>query len=401
MTSEPVARRILGIDPGLRTTGFGVITMTGSRLAYVTCGCIRSGEGELPARLAVILADLGAVIAQHRPSEVAIEKVFVNVNPQSTLLLGQARGAAICAAVLAELPVVEYTALQVKQAVVGHGKAAKEQVADMVRRLLDLPGKPSPDAADALACAIAHAHGGQGFGGLTKAGHRVRRGRLRLMRSRPAAVLFDMDGLMLDTEPLAARAWGEAAAMLGVDFDMTLAQRMIGRNFADCSAMIRARYAAPYPVDALLGRWHAAYDAIVEREGLALKPGVFELLDWLEGRAIARAVATSTRRDRARSKLAQAALLPRFQEIVGGDEVAFGKPAPDIYIEAARRLGASPDACVVLEDSEPGVRSALAAGMLPIMVPDLIPPSAELVALDLIVLPSLHDVLAHLAALPT
>ena len=175
---EPAARRILGIDPGLRTTGFGVITVTGNRLAYVTCGCIRSGEGELPARIKVILADLAAVIAQHRPSEVAVEKVFVNVNPQSTLLLGQARGAAICAAVLAELPVVEYTALQVKQAVVGHGKAAKEQVADMVRRLLDLPGIPSPDAADALACAIAHAHGGQGFGGLARAGHRMRRGRL-------------------------------------------------------------------------------------------------------------------------------------------------------------------------------------------------------------------------------
>jgi crossover junction endodeoxyribonuclease RuvC len=93
-------------------------------------------------------------------------------------LLGQARGAAISAAVLAELPVVEYTALQVKQAVVGHGKAAKEQVADMVRRLLDLPGVPSSDAADALACAIAHAHGAQGYGGLAKAGYRVRRGRL-------------------------------------------------------------------------------------------------------------------------------------------------------------------------------------------------------------------------------
>ena len=176
--SEPVSRRILGIDPGLRTTGFGVITATGGKLAYVTCGCIKSGDGELPARLRVILTDLTAVIALHRPSEVAVEKVFVNVNPQSTLLLGQARGAAICAAVLADLPVVEYTALQVKQAVVGHGKAAKEQVADMVRRLLGLPGVPSPDAADALACAIAHAHGGQGFGGLVAAGHRVRRGRV-------------------------------------------------------------------------------------------------------------------------------------------------------------------------------------------------------------------------------
>jgi HAD superfamily hydrolase (TIGR01509 family) len=217
---------------------------------------------------------------------------------------------------------------------------------------------------------------------------------------RPAAVIFDMDGLMLDTEPLAARAWGEAAAMLGVDFDMALAQGMIGRNFADCSAMIRARYATPYPVDALLTHWHAAYDAIVEREGLALKPGVHELLDWLERRAVLRAVATSTRRDRARAKLAQTALLPRFHQIVGGDEVAFGKPAPDIYVEAARRLGTSAAACLVLEDSEPGVRAALAAGMLPIMVPDLIPPSSDLVALGLIVLPTLHDVLAHLDALP-
>ena len=177
LPAAPV-RRILGIDPGLRSTGFGVIAVTGNTLAYVTCGCIKSGEGELPARLKVILRDLGDVIAQHRPSEVAVEKVFVNVNPQSTLLLGQARGAAISAAVIAELPVSEYTALQVKQAVVGHGKAAKEQVQDMVRRLLKLPGAPSPEAADALACAIAHAHGAMRLGVLRKPGQRVRRGRL-------------------------------------------------------------------------------------------------------------------------------------------------------------------------------------------------------------------------------
>jgi crossover junction endodeoxyribonuclease RuvC len=176
--SQPVVRRILGIDPGLRSTGFGVISVAGNRLAYVTCGCIRSSETELPARLRVILRDLAEVIAEHRPTEVAVEKVFVNVNPQSTLLLGQARGAAISAAVIAELPVAEYTALQVKQAVVGHGKAAKLQVQDMVRRLLDLPGAPSSDAADALACAIAHAHAAHGLGGLVKSGYRVRRGRL-------------------------------------------------------------------------------------------------------------------------------------------------------------------------------------------------------------------------------
>jgi crossover junction endodeoxyribonuclease RuvC len=173
------ALRILGVDPGLRVTGFGVIDKSGSRLAYVASGCIRTPEvGELPERLAVILDSLGQIIAQHRPQQVAVEQVFVNVNPASTLALGQARGTAICAAVSARLPVAEYTALQVKQAVVGNGHARKEQVQDMVRRLLRLPAAPGADAADALACAICHAHGGQGLGALTTAGLRVKRGRL-------------------------------------------------------------------------------------------------------------------------------------------------------------------------------------------------------------------------------
>lgn len=170
--------RILGIDPGLRVTGFGVIDKIGNRLVYVSSGCIKSGEGELPQRLGVILAGLGEVIGLHQPHQAAVEKVFVNVNPQSTLLLGQARGAAICAAVLQQLPVAEYTALQVKQAVVGNGHAAKEQVQEMVKRLLNLPSVPSSDAADALACAICHAHGGQGLGALATAGYRVKNGRL-------------------------------------------------------------------------------------------------------------------------------------------------------------------------------------------------------------------------------
>jgi crossover junction endodeoxyribonuclease RuvC len=170
--------RILGIDPGLRVTGFGVIEQTGQQLVYVASGCIRSGEGELPQRLKVLLEGLQEVIAGYKPQCVAIEQVFVNINPQSTLLLGQARGAAICAAVASALPVAEYTALQVKQAVVGAGKAKKEQVQAMVRRLLKLPGDPSPDAADALACAICHAHGGQGYGGVG-VGRRRRAGRLR------------------------------------------------------------------------------------------------------------------------------------------------------------------------------------------------------------------------------
>src|SRR5439155_162933 len=149
----------------------------GTKLTYVASGCVKSGAGELAARLKVILEGLNGVIAAHAPIEVAVEKVFVNANPQSTLALGQARGTAICAAVLAGLPVSEYTALQVKQAVVGNGHAAKEQVQHMVKRLLALAGAPSADAADALACAICHAHGGR-LGKLSTRGFRVKRGRL-------------------------------------------------------------------------------------------------------------------------------------------------------------------------------------------------------------------------------
>ncbi|MBU1690616.1 MAG: crossover junction endodeoxyribonuclease RuvC [Gammaproteobacteria bacterium] len=170
--------RILGIDPGLRVTGFGVIDKLGQQLVYVASGCIRTPAGELPQRLKSIIDGLGEVIASYNPEQVVVEKVFVNVNPQSTLLLGQARGAAICAAILKDLPVAEYTALQVKQAVVGNGHAAKEQVQDMVRRLLKLEGDPQADAADALACAICHAHGGQGLGKLATAGFRMKNGRL-------------------------------------------------------------------------------------------------------------------------------------------------------------------------------------------------------------------------------
>jgi len=158
-------------------TGFGVIDSIDNRLVYVASGCVKSGAGDLAVRLKAILEGLHEVIAAHAPLEVAVEKVFVNANPQSTLALGQARGTAICAAVIAGLPVAEYTALQVKQSVVGNGHAAKDQVQHMVRRLLALPGEPAADAADALACAICHAHG-RVLGGMETKGFRVKRGRL-------------------------------------------------------------------------------------------------------------------------------------------------------------------------------------------------------------------------------
>ncbi|MGI9046280.1 MAG: crossover junction endodeoxyribonuclease RuvC [Burkholderiales bacterium] len=177
--------RILGIDPGLNVTGFGVLDQAGQQLSYVTSGCIKVPRGELPYRLKAILDGLCEIIASFHPEQVSVEKVFVNVNPQSTLLLGQARGTAICAAISNDLPVAEYTALQVKQAVVGNGHASKEQVQEMVRRLLKLSGLPAADSADGLACAICHAHGGLGagmsnvgFGGSAISGYRVRGGRL-------------------------------------------------------------------------------------------------------------------------------------------------------------------------------------------------------------------------------
>jgi beta-phosphoglucomutase-like phosphatase (HAD superfamily) len=217
---------------------------------------------------------------------------------------------------------------------------------------------------------------------------------------RPRAVIFDMDGLMLDTERLAPRAWVDAAAALRVEFDLALTTPMIGRNFRDCQAIVAARYGPDYPTAALMQAWHEAYDAIVAREGILVKAGLFALLDWLDHEGIAKAVATSTRRDRAQAKLAQTALLPRFATLVGGDEVARGKPAPDIFLEAATRLREPAAECFVLEDSEPGVRAALAAGMTPIMVPDLHLPSAALLAMQPLVLTSLEELPARLACLP-
>ncbi len=182
--------RILGVDPGLRRTGFGVIDVDGPRLRYVASGTIVSPtDAPLHERLKVLLDGLRTVAADTRPDAAALEKVFVNVNPQSTLLLGQARGAALCALADSTLAVHEYTAVQIKKAVVGTGRADKVQVQEMVRHLLHLDGTPAPDAADALACAICHAHAsplagrllGVGSAGLVlqaAGGLRLRRGRV-------------------------------------------------------------------------------------------------------------------------------------------------------------------------------------------------------------------------------
>ncbi|MDK2777480.1 MAG: crossover junction endodeoxyribonuclease RuvC [Pseudomonadota bacterium] len=149
---------ILGIDPGSRLTGFGVIRRVGQKTEYIVSGCIRTGDGPLAERLKKIFAGVSEIIETYQPQEFAIEQVFMGKNADSALKLGQARGVAIVAATLHDLPVAEYAPRTIKQAVVGKGGADKEQVQHMVQHLLKLPGKPQADAADALAIAICHAH---------------------------------------------------------------------------------------------------------------------------------------------------------------------------------------------------------------------------------------------------
>jgi len=155
--------RWIGIDPGLRTTGFGVIDVEGQRLTYVASGTIESGDPAkgLPDRLGTLYQGVKEVLDTYRPESAAIEEVFLNVNPRSTLMLGQARGAVIAALVSANLPVSEFSALRVKQAIVGTGRAAKPQVQEMVKRLLRLSRAPGSDASDALGVAICAAHPAQ------------------------------------------------------------------------------------------------------------------------------------------------------------------------------------------------------------------------------------------------
>ncbi|MHB8766860.1 MAG: crossover junction endodeoxyribonuclease RuvC [Deferrisomatales bacterium] len=149
--------RVLGIDPGSRVTGYGVVEARGTRLVHVAHGRIPTPPGDsLPARLAAVYRGLTRVLEEHAPAEVGVESIFQSRNAQAALKLGHARGVALLAVELAGVPVVEYAPMQVKAAVVGYGRAEKQQVQQMVRLLLGLPEVPGPDAADALAVAICH-----------------------------------------------------------------------------------------------------------------------------------------------------------------------------------------------------------------------------------------------------
>lgn len=214
------------------------------------------------------------------------------------------------------------------------------------------------------------------------------------------AVIFDMDGLMLDTERMAQLAWQQAGAEFGFTLPDELYLQAVGRTATVTELLFREGFGPDFPFEAIYARkQHYLYSAI-DQEGIPTKSGLFELLDLIDQAGLAKAVATSTARVLATRKLTAAGLLHRFTTIVCGDEVPNGKPAPDIFLAAAEKLGVAPAQCVVLEDSSAGIKAAHAAGMRAIMVPDLIQPSADIMPLTYRIVESLHHVVDLLTLPP-
>jgi HAD superfamily hydrolase (TIGR01509 family) len=213
------------------------------------------------------------------------------------------------------------------------------------------------------------------------------------------AVLFDMDGLLLDSERVAYAIGREASEHLGLPWTHEVAMAIVGLNSQDGYRVMREAYGADFPAEAHMAEFGRRYEAAIDAGRFDLKPGVHELLDRLDAQGLKRAVATSTRRARAIAKLDGVGVWPRLQGLVGGDEVARGKPAPDIYLAAARLLDVPIADCLVLEDSNTGVRGGLASGARVIMVPDLLPPAADVQARGVTVMDSLFEVIGVIEAL--
>lgn len=206
------------------------------------------------------------------------------------------------------------------------------------------------------------------------------------------ALIFDMDGLMLDSERIAQVAWRRAARDQGFDFSDEVFRGVIGLKLPDVEAYLRRELSRDFPFETVYRRKQAYVDEIVEVSGLPLKPGLLELLDAIEARRLKKAVASSSPRRVVENNLERVGLSGRFDALVGGDQVERGKPAPDIFLAAAGELDAPPQSCLVLEDSNAGVQAAHAAGMAVIMIPDMLPPTETTLALALAILPSLENV---------
>ena len=210
----------------------------------------------------------------------------------------------------------------------------------------------------------------------------------------PAAIIFDMDGLMLDTEIIYHRAWQNAAADLGYTLDDDFLHSLIGIRVEECEEMLQITVDPTFPLDAFRQRWGQRWREIAETEGIVRKPGLLELLNLLENQGIPKAVATSSTQAEAEYNLTVSHLRSRFPVVVSGDQVRHGKPAPDLFLAAARRLGVDPTRCIAFEDSNAGVIAASAAGMSTYIVPDLVQPSTDARVQAAGVFSSLHQALA-------
>ncbi|WP_159737245.1 HAD family hydrolase [Vibrio atypicus] len=208
------------------------------------------------------------------------------------------------------------------------------------------------------------------------------------------AAIFDMDGLLLDTERVCMRVFKQACETVGQPFYEDVYLSIIGRNSAGIETIFRQAYGEHY--EALHAEWRVNYDAIVKHQAIPVKQGVIELLNWLKENGIPTAVATSTHREVATIKLKLAGLDHYFDNLTCGCEVSHGKPDPEIYLLAASRLNVEPTQCIAFEDSNNGVRSAVAAHMTTYQIPDLVEPCDEIKALGHAIMPSLTDVLAYL-----
>lgn len=211
------------------------------------------------------------------------------------------------------------------------------------------------------------------------------------------AVVFDMDGLLLDTETVYQAAMIEAGQAFGVDFTAATYCTMVGKTNPECAVMLRDLYGPDFPVEAYFKRTWSDVELLLEAE-VRLKTGVMEILDYLDALGVPRAIATSNSRESVERYLGRFDLVKRFHAVVANADVTRHKPHPDPYLEAARRLNMHPTLCLALEDSHPGVRAAHAAGMMTIMVPDILDPNEEMQDKCIHIAQSLHDVLELLKA---